>query len=97
MKIWDKLEHAVSYLALALCFSGSLKVRLWKVQAIGLLLFGALIEIAQGAMAWGRTADVRDLFANTAGIIAGLLLARTLLGRWAFWLEAALPGSRARR
>jgi hypothetical protein len=36
----------------------------------------------------GRQADMRDVYANTLGIVAGLLLALIWLGGWAQRVEA---------
>jgi VanZ family protein len=89
VRLWDKLQHILAYVALA-CWFASIVVRrkhVWVVLA--LLCFGALIELLQGQMGLGRQADLHDLGANALGIAAGLLLALTPLGRWAVWLESA--------
>jgi VanZ family protein len=93
--LWDKLEHALAFAALALWF-GCVVVRrdiLWL--GLGLVAFGGLIEILQGWMGLGRDADIRDLLADALGITAGLLLAVSPLGRIAPWLEGKLFGVRA--
>jgi VanZ family protein len=84
----DKIEHIMAYVVLAFWF-GSIVVRrdyLWI--ALSLLGFGAVIELAQGWMSQGRTADIMDLRADAIGIVLGLVLALTPAGRWARWLEA---------
>jgi len=90
VNVSDKIEHALAFALLAFWF-GSIVVRhdfLWL--ALSLLAFGALIELIQGWMGWGREADLLDLRADAIGIILGMLLAVTPLGRWARWLERLL-------
>jgi VanZ family protein len=67
---------------------GSILVRrdlLWL--ALALVVFGGLIELAQGMMRMGRHADLLDLVADSVGVVVGLLLALTPLGRWAGFIE----------
>lgn len=95
VRVSDKTEHLVAFMMLAFWF-GSIVVRrdlFWLVVA--LVAFGGLIELAQGAMRLGRQADVRDLVADTIGVLLGLALAMTPLGRWASWLENLLGRKRA--
>ncbi|HUG72834.1 MAG TPA: VanZ family protein [Steroidobacteraceae bacterium] len=83
----DKVEHALAFAMLAFWF-GSILVRrdlLWL--ALALVAFGGLIEVAQGLMGLGRHADLLDLVADTVGVVVGLLLALTPLGRWAGFIE----------
>jgi hypothetical protein len=87
VNVSDKIEHALAFLLLAFWF-GSIVVRrdyLWLALAV--LAFGGLIELVQGWMGLGRRADLLDLGADAIGIVGGLLLALTPLGRWARWLE----------
>jgi len=92
--VWDKLEHAIAFGALAFWF-GSIVVRPdlpWVGVAV--VAFGALIEIAQGAMGQGRDADWHDLVADAVGVAIGLSFALTPLGRWARWFEAQVAKAR---
>lgn len=95
IKVSDKIEHLVAYVALGFCFASVVVRRDWFWLVLALLGFGALIEVAQGLMSFGRSADVWDLVADAAGIAIGLLLALTPLGGWARWLEARLLRVRA--
>jgi VanZ family protein len=88
LKVSDKIEHLLAYVALGFCFASVVVRRDWGWLVLSLLAFGALIEVAQGMMSLGRSADVRDFVADGAGIAIGLLLALTPLGRWARWLES---------
>ena len=48
---------------------------------VGLVCLGLGIEVAQGALTRTRMADPLDALANAAGVLAGLGLAATRLGR----------------
>lgn len=87
---FDKVEHLTVYLALALWFTGLVhRGRYWLVVC-GLLALGASMEALQYAMHAGRTADVLDMAANTAGIAAGIAIAVLGSGGWARKVEAWL-------
>jgi VanZ family protein len=84
----DKFEHSVAYALLTLWFTGIYpKTSYWKV-GIGMFALGVAIEFAQGAMPFGRQADLRDVGANALGIVIGLLLALIGVGGWAQKIEA---------
>lgn len=90
VNVSDKTEHMAAFAALAFWF-GSILVRrdlAWMVLA--LLAFGGLIEVAQGVMHLGRKADIHDFVADGIGVLVGLLVALTPLGRWARWVERHL-------
>jgi len=84
----DKLEHAVAYSALALWFAGIYPKSRYPLIGVALLVMGIVIEGLQGAMNLGRQADMRDVYANTFGIVCGLLLALIWLGGWAQRVES---------
>ena len=91
----DKTEHLLAFAMLAFWF-GSILVRrdlVW--MALALVVFGGLIEVAQELMRWGRDGEVLDLLADTGGILFGIMLALTPLGRWACWVERRLAGKPA--
>ncbi len=92
LKVSDKLEHALAYLLLAFWFASVIVRRDYFGLMVALLAFGGLIELVQGWMGLGRTADLLDLLADAAGIVMGVLLAITPLGHWAHWVENRLSG-----
>jgi VanZ family protein len=85
--ISDKIEHAVAYLLLAFWFASVMARRDYVYLVLALLAFGGGIEIAQGLMGLGREADLLDLAADGVGVLAGVALAVTPLGRWAKVIE----------
>ena len=86
--ISDKLEHVVAYFVLALWFAGIYPRSRYPMIGVALLVMGIVIEGLQGSMNLGRQADLRDVYANTIGIVCGLLLALIWLGGWAQRVEA---------
>jgi VanZ family protein len=76
----DKVEH---FLAYALLSAGAVQLyakRLSLLSAcVALALLGIALEYAQQRMGLGRAMDVRDAFANTLGVLAGLA---TLFTPW---------------
>ena len=87
---FDKVEHFGTYLFLAVWFTGLVARPRWWMVAATLLMLGAAMEAGQYVMQAGRTADVHDMAANTAGIAAGLLLATRWTGGWAQRIESWL-------
>ncbi|HEU4655247.1 MAG TPA: VanZ family protein [Steroidobacteraceae bacterium] len=84
----DKVEHLTAYTLLSLWFAGVYpRTRYWVI-ALGLLVLGISIEFGQYVMHAGRQADVRDVLANSTGIIVGLTLAWLGLGQWTQRLES---------
>jgi VanZ family protein len=89
----DKTEHFIAYLLLTLWFAGIYPRSRYWIIGIGLCVMGVLIEFAQGAMRFGRQADIMDVLANSTGIVAGLVLSLLLLGGWAQRIESLLTKS----
>jgi VanZ family protein len=83
----DKLEHFAAYALLSLWFAGIYPRSRYVAIAVGLFAMGIVIEGLQGTMHLGRQADLRDVIANTAGILIGLMLALLWLGGWAQRVE----------
>ena len=87
---FDKIEHFGTYMFLAVWFTGLFARPRWWMVVMTLLALGAAMEAAQYMMQAGRTADVYDMAANTAGVAVGLLLAVLLTGGWAQRIESWL-------
>lgn len=86
----DKLEHFIGYFALALLGSGIVtRERLWVVMA-RCFAFGAVIELLQGTLTSGRTADWADIAANGLGVIAAWAVTAGGRAGWARHVEAWL-------
>ena len=82
----DKWLHALTFITLALWFAGLYEKRnYWRI-AVGLMLFGFVVELCQLTVSY-RTADWVDIGANTAGIIIGLAVAAAGLGGWSLRFE----------
>jgi VanZ family protein len=84
----DKVEHVAAYAVLALWFAGIYPKSRYPLIGVALLVMGIVIEGLQGAMNLGRQADMRDVYANSLGIVSGLLLALIWLGGWAQRVES---------
>lgn len=92
----DKVEHMLGYVLLTLWFCGIYPRSKYWIIAVAYLAFGVSIELVQGAMNWGRHADLKDVYADASGIVVGLLLGLTPLRRWPLWLEAWVPRKSSR-
>ena len=78
----DKVSHMVGHGALAAYFTGLVPRRRWWKIFVGLLFFGAVIEVAQYLMHVGRDGDPRDMLANLVGVSGGLLVGYLGVSRW---------------
>lgn len=86
----DKVLHFTGYFLLATWFGGvARRSRYWLVGAL-LIAFSGGLEIAQGLMHNGRSAEWGDLLANACGVTAALIVASLGLGNWMFWIERLL-------
>jgi len=84
----DKVLHALTFLILSVWFSGLYRRdSYWKI-AVGLLVFGLLIEACQRAVGY-RTADWADVAADATGIVVGLMIAMAGIGGWCLKVEEA--------
>ena len=83
----DKWAHGLTFALLAVWFAGQYRpASYWRI-AVGLIAYGALIEILQRLVGY-RSAEWLDVLADTAGIILGLAIAAAGLGGWAQRLES---------
>ncbi len=78
----DKVVHAEAFFGLGLWFGALAGPNHWRRVGLLLLLYGALVELLQGAMALGRTADLWDLAADAGGVVLGLLAAHRFGRGW---------------
>ncbi|MBT8137053.1 MAG: VanZ family protein [Gammaproteobacteria bacterium] len=83
--------HTLQYMVLMLWFGGIYPARHHLLIATGIVIVGIAIEVAQAASIF-RTFDLKDIAANIAGVIAGLLLVQTVLRDWCRRVENRLPG-----
>lgn len=90
----DKTAHFLAYFFLALLGSGITTPARLRRTLLKCFLLGAALEIAQELLTDHRTADMRDLAANTAGILAAWLIAAQ--GRSGWGLRAFAWVSRRR-
>lgn len=88
---FDKVEHFLAYFVLGayavMLFEGR---RAQALAAAGLIALGVGLEVAQGAFTASRMADSADALANSLGVLGGLMLGPTGLGRGLQWLESRL-------
>lgn len=70
--LWDKAEHAVAWFVLAAVGLAFWPARPARIAGFAFCL-GALVELLQWAMPFGRDGDVRDLLADSVGISIALL------------------------
>lgn len=70
----DKMIHVSTFILLGFCFMAAFpKIRFsYFIQVM--LIYALLTEILQEEMQLGRSLDVFDLFADTAGILIGYFL-----------------------
>ena len=92
----DKWLHGITFMFLALWFSGQYDRRAYWRIAVGLFLFGVLIELCQRMLSY-RSAEWYDLWADVAGIVVGLVIAISGLGGWSLRVERWLALSTAGR
>lgn len=93
----DKISHLVGHGALAAYFTGLVPRRNWWKIFLYLLMFGAVIEVAQYYMHMGREGDPRDVVANGAGTLLGLLAGWIGVCRWPMLLQWILRRREAAR
>ncbi|MDB6088955.1 MAG: hypothetical protein JWN85_1739 [Gammaproteobacteria bacterium] len=94
LHLWDKLEHATAFCGMTCWFGGLVRRRRYLWIVFWMLLFGAGIEVAQGLMRLGRSADVLDFTADSVGVAVALTLLYLGLGSWTRWIERLVGLSR---
>jgi VanZ family protein len=86
----DKLLHFSGYFALATWFGGVTRKQRYPIVGVLLIALGGALEIAQGLMSNGRSAEWLDFLANSLGVTIGLAIAYAGLGMWTVWIERLL-------
>ena len=82
----DKWLHAMTFAGLTVWFAGMFAAHAYWRIALGLTVFGFMIEACQLLVSY-RIADWVDIGANTVGIIVGLVAAAVGLGAWGLRVE----------
>ena len=82
----DKWLHGIVFLFLAVWFTGQYARHAYWALGLGLLAFGALIEICQ-YFTVTRAAEVDDLYADAIGITLGLMIGLGGAGGWSLRME----------
>jgi VanZ family protein len=85
----DKVLHSGAYCLLMLWFSGLYRRSLYWAVAAVLLALGVGLDLLQ-SLTRTRSLDWRDMVANGAGIVLGLVLAFHVVGGWCQRLERRL-------
>jgi len=86
----DKIEHAGAFWAMTFWFGGLVARRRFVWLIVVMLALGAGIEFAQGAMALGRTEDIKDFLADSVGVALAVIPAWFGLDSWLVYLERRL-------
>lgn len=82
----DKWLHGITFLCLAVWFSGQYSRKRYIRIGMGLFVFGIIIELCQRMVSY-RTAELMDLVADTVGIMVGLAIASVGVGGWSLRFE----------
>ena len=78
VQFWDKAQHTLAFLMLTI--SGELVFPKKSNQIfIGLIIYGALIEIMQSTLTSSRFGDVWDWVADGIGVFVGMAIYITLI------------------
>lgn len=86
----DKLLHFVSYFILSAGFTILNQRSLYLILiAVGLILYGILLEVLQGLTGY-RMMEINDMLANSTGVLTGLLVWLTPAPTWFRVMEARL-------
>lgn len=73
IKFWDKAEHA--FVFFVMMFTGGIAYSRYKyLLAIGLVAYGASIEVMQEYFTTSRNGDKFDIVADAVGVLIGFIL-----------------------
>ena len=82
----DKLLHGLTFAVLALWYTGQYARGSYWLIALGLIVYGALIEVFQSWLPY-RTAEPGDMTADVVGIVFGMTIALLATGGWSLRAE----------
>ena len=91
----DKWLHGITFVVLAVWFAGQYRFSSYWRIALGLILFGLVIEGCQRMVTY-RSAEWFDIAADSAGIALGLCIALAGLGGWSLRIENWYTSRQAR-
>ncbi len=89
----DKWQHGVTFAFLTVWFCGQYARRAWWRVSLGMLAFGAFIELCQRLLSY-RSAESLDLLADAIGVGVGLAIAAAGAGGWSLRVEDWLAARR---
>jgi VanZ family protein len=72
-QLWDKAEHAIAWFVLAAIGLAFWPARPGRIAAFCVGL-GAMVEVLQWGMPFGRDGDVRDLLSDSIGVAVALVI-----------------------
>jgi VanZ family protein len=78
----DKLSHALAFFGLTAWFAALVERRYYGLVAILMLALGIAIELLQGWMALGRSAELADVYADAIGVALGLAISWPIRESW---------------
>jgi VanZ family protein len=82
--VWDKAEHAASWAVLTLAGLALSTKRRWAI-GVFTVVFGAVIEVLQAVMPFGRDGNFADWIADIIGVAAAYLI--WMLARRLDWVR----------
>ncbi len=82
----DKWMHGLTFALLATWYSGQYGRHSYWRLVIGLLAFGAFIEICQSLLPY-RSAEMADFIADVLGIFTGIMIALAGFEGWSLRFE----------
>lgn len=83
----DKLSHVLGFFALTVWFAALVERRLYLTVGLIMLVVGIVVELAQGVMALGRSAEFADVVADLIGVMFGLLISLASRESWLARIE----------
>ena len=86
----DKWTHLLAFTFLMIWFSGLFRFRLSALVAVGLLIYGILIEVLQTFVVY-RYSEPADVLFDLFGILIGWALSAAGLRHWCQTAEGWLP------